>query len=186
VNDYSLALFIHILGVITFFGGMVILQRAGDRLRAAETVGELRLWLSLLRQVRGMFGSGAFLLLASGLYMTNDAWTFTTSWVLVAIVTLVAMVALGSLVVGRSLARIGAGTGGVAGESIPNDVKHWVHSPRVWSVAAANNGAAIGLIWLMTNKPGWTASIAIVVVLAAAGGLIGTVLSRREVVSPRA
>jgi hypothetical protein len=45
--------------------------------------------------------------------------------------------------------------------------------------ATALNGMGIGVVWLMTIKPGWTQSILVVTILTVLGGLIGAVMVRR-------
>jgi hypothetical protein len=180
MTAYEVALFIHILGAITLFGALTILQRGGGQLRQAATVDHLRLWLSLLRATRQMFPVAAVFLFASGLFMTNEVWSFTTPWVLVAIVALSAMVVLGATVVGRGLARIGTAAMGAEEGPVPHDLKRMVRAPATWMVSSANNGAGIGVVWLMTTKPDWAGSISIVVGLSILGAIIGNLVTRRS------
>ncbi len=56
---YTVALFIHFLGLIALFAGFAIYQRAGMRLRNANALVEARIWLDLLMTTRGMFMGGA-------------------------------------------------------------------------------------------------------------------------------
>ncbi len=55
VTGYNVGLFFHLLGVVTLFGGVTIIQLGGARLRAAATIEEVRLWLGLLRMTGAMF-----------------------------------------------------------------------------------------------------------------------------------
>lgn len=84
MNLCGIALFLHIIGLIALFSGLVILQRGGVRLRTAATWEEARVWLQLLRPVGGMFLAGSIFLLATGLYMARIGWTFRAPWVVVA------------------------------------------------------------------------------------------------------
>ena len=59
MNLYAIALFVHMIGLIALFGGLVIVQDGGSRLRAATTWKEARTWLELLRPVRNSSSPGA-------------------------------------------------------------------------------------------------------------------------------
>ena len=174
---FSIMLFIHILGVVSLFGGIIVLQQAGARLRTATTWPEARPWLSMLRSTRGMFGSGSGMLLVTGLYMTHAQWTFATPWVSVAIATVLLLMIAGPLVTGPAFARIGRAGAGQDGPIAPA-VRAQIASPALWGPATAMNGAAVAMVWLMTNKPGWTGSITIAVTLAVLGGVLGVLASR--------
>jgi hypothetical protein len=117
VTAQGVALFIHLLGVITLFIAIGLLQRGGARLRASSTVEEMRLWLGLVQTTRRMFPAALLLILLSGLYMTDQSWTFDTPWIIVAIVSVVIMGALGGAVVGRGFAAIGRATSGTGSAS---------------------------------------------------------------------
>ena len=69
----SIALFVHLLGLITLFSGFAVAQRGGAQLRRARTVEQVGLWIGLLQQAPAMFTAGAIMLLVSGLYMVRPA-----------------------------------------------------------------------------------------------------------------
>jgi hypothetical protein len=178
VTAQSVALFIHLLGVITLFIAIGLLQRGGARLRASTTAEEMRTWLSLVQTTRRMFPAAFILILLSGLYMADQSWSFDTPWIVVAIVSVVVMGALGGGVVGRGFAAIGR-TITESGTASP-DVARTVSNPALWIAATALNGIALGVLWLMAIKPGWTHSIVAVVVGGAIGGAVGSALARRD------
>ncbi len=179
MRAYDVALFIHLLGVITLFLAMGLLQRGGARIRQAETLEHLRLWLGLVQTTRGMFPAAVVMLLATGLYMTADVWTFETPWVVTAIVGLLGIAILGALLVGRRFARIGRAAGTAGEGPVPPELARAIEDATPWVALSANNGAAIGILWLMATKPSWTGSIAVVVVLALVGALVGFASVRR-------
>ena len=176
---YGLALFIHILGVITLFSAFVLVQRVGIQLRAAETVDDVRLWMRILMPVKNMFASASILLLLTGLFMTWRAWTWETPWVVVGIATVVALMGLGNTLAGPSLRKIGMTAGKAQPGPIPQELRAALHEPKLWIVMNGNNAAALGAIWIMTNKPGLLASIAIVVGLWIGGAAIGSALAKK-------
>lgn len=171
MNLYTVLLFVHMIGLTSLFGGVVLIQRSGIRLRRAATWEEARTWLALLRDVRGMFAGGSGMLLVTGLWMTHLQWTFATPWVVVPAVLLVLFAVAGSGV-GRAFARLEEGAARRTG-AIEGHERAIVSSPALWSLIFAMNFGALGIVWLMTTKPGWAVSIGVPLALTALGALVG-------------
>lgn len=133
-------------------------------------VDEMRLWLGLAQTTRSMFLSALLFILGSGLFMADRSWTFDTPWIVVAIVATVVIGILGVAVVGRGFGAMGRAASSSAG-SVSAELGRIVRRPTLWVTAAALNGMALGVLWLMVNKPGWTQSIAVVAALGLVGGI---------------
>jgi hypothetical protein len=179
MSSHGVAMFVHLLGVITLFGGIGLQQRGGTRLREATTVGEVRLWLGLLRPTGRMLPAAVVILLASGLYLTAQEWTLATPWIATAAVTVLAMVAVGAAVLGRRFRAIGIAAADAAEGPVPPEVAGLLRAPGVWAALSGVNGAALGVLWLMTNKPVWATSVGVVVVATVIGAAVGAILARR-------
>jgi len=179
MSSHGVAMFVHLLGVITLFGGIGLQQRGGARLRAATTVQEVRLWLGLLRPTGRALPSAVVILLASGLYLTAQDWRLATPWIATATVTVVAMMAVGAGVLGRRFRAIGTASAAAADGPVPPEVAGALRAPGVWVALSGMNGAALGVLWLMTNKPGWAASVGVVIGATAIGAAVGAALARR-------
>jgi hypothetical protein len=177
VTGRSVALFIHLLGVVTLFIAMGILQRGGAGVRSSSTVQEMRLWLGLVQMTRQMFPTAFVIILGSGLYMANEYWSFDTPWIVVAIISIVVMAVVGGTVVGRGLAEIGRAL--TSEGPVSPELAHLAGRPAPWVAASALNGIAIGVIWLMVNKPGWIQSTGVVIILAVVAAIIGAAVIRR-------
>jgi len=177
MNREGIILFIHILGVVALFGGLVLIQNTGRRLRSARTWSEARTWLSLLRQVPAMFIGGGVMLLATGLELAREQWGFTTPWVVVAVITVLSAALYGLVGLRPALVRLAAMSNEREG-TIPAEMRVTFTAPSLWSPVFAMNGAVLGVLWLMTNKPDWTISIGVPLVLAVVGAVIGRALHR--------
>jgi len=176
--ERNVALFIHLMGVITLFVAMGIVQRGGARIRAASTVGEMRLWLSLVESTNRMFPAGTLLILVSGLYLAARFWSFRVPWVSVAMASIVVMAVVGGTVIGRGLRRVaGAATGS---GPVSEDLARIARRPAPWIAVTALNGMALGVVWIMVRKSGWAESIAVVSLLTALGGVAGIAMTRRR------
>ena len=169
MNERSVALFIHLLGVVSLFIAIGMVQRLGTKIRSTSSVEELRLWLGLVRTTAPMFPVAALVILASGLYMAARSFSFETPWIVVAIGAVVVMMILGGTLLRRGMAAMGKEAGS-AGSFTP-ELARAVANPTPWGVLGLNSGMSMGLLWIMVNKPGWAQSIGVVVVL----GVIGAV-----------
>src|SRR5688500_7505984 len=101
VIAYELALFTHLLGVVTLFAAIALVETAGARLRRAGNVQHVRLWVDLTRTAAPLFPVALLTVLGTGLFMAADSWTFTAPWVVVAIAGLIVMGGIGGSVQGR-------------------------------------------------------------------------------------
>jgi predicted integral membrane protein DUF2269 len=176
---YGVTMFVHVLGVIALFGGFAMQQRAGARLRAAGRYDEARPWSAVLDLTRPMVPSGAIMLLATGAVLAARLAPGAPPpvWVPVAAVTVLAVGLLGWLVVNRRIAAI-AGAVRDGDGALPADARRRIASASLWSALAASNGAALGTLWLMTNKPGVVESALAVLLPAAIGAAVGVRLAR--------
>lgn len=171
MNERSIALFLHLLGVVTLFIAIGLVQRVGAKVRASTSVEELRLWLSLAQTTRSMFPASFLFIVATGLFMTARSFSFETPWIAVGIASVVVALILGGAVVGRGMAAIGKSA--ASASSITPELARAIRNPAVWVALGVNNGVAIGLLWIMVDKPGWAQSIGVVIVLALVGAAAG-------------
>jgi hypothetical protein len=181
MSSHEVAMFVHLLGVITLFGGIGLQQRGGTRLRQATTVGEVRLWLALMRPTGRMLPAAVLILLASGLHLTAEEWTPATSWIATAAVTVLAMAAVGAGMLGRRFRAVGIASADTTEGPVPLQVAGLLRAAGVWAALSGMNGAALGVLWLMTNKPGWATSAGVVVGATVIGAGVGAILDRNEV-----
>jgi hypothetical protein len=179
VTGRSVGLFFHLLGVVTLFVAIGVVQLGRARIRAASTVEELQQWLGLVRTARPMFPVAFGLILLSGLFMAGTMWNFKAPWIVVALVSVPIMGGLGGGVVGQGIVAIGRAAEGSRGP-IPPELRRVIDRPATWIAATALPGMATGVIWLMVAKPGWVQSTAVIATLGLAGAAAGVALVRRS------
>jgi hypothetical protein len=175
---YELAKIVHFMGLIALFGFFMINLRFGMQLRAATQLSDVRTWLGVLQRTRGMLHGGSGLLLVSGIVMVALRWRGPIPFVTVGLLTLLSIWVL-SVVGGRHLRSIDATIPNGDG-SIPDGLRAIILAPRPWAVTAAMNGAAAGVLFVMTWKPGWVGAAATVLLTSAAGAMIGNASIRRQ------
>jgi hypothetical protein len=175
---YELAKIVHFMGLIALFGFFMINLRAGTQLRAATQLADVRTWLGLLQGSRRMLHGGSGLLLISGIVMIAIRWRGPFPFATVGMFTLLLIWSL-SVVGGRHLRTIRAAIPSGNG-SIPDGLRGIILAPWPWAVMAAINGAAAGVLFIMTWKPGWVGAAATVLLTSAAGAVIGNASVRRQ------
>jgi hypothetical protein len=80
VSTYQTVLFIHLLALFIGIGAGSILVVCLFRLAAATTVSEAAPWGSVAGKTGRVFPIAIVGLFGSGAYLTSDAWTWTTGW----------------------------------------------------------------------------------------------------------
>ncbi|MCE3274897.1 MAG: hypothetical protein K0R13_752 [Propionibacteriaceae bacterium] len=63
---------------------------------------------------------------------------------------------------------------------IPRRLSEFIAAPAVWVSVAAPDAGALGILWTMAIKPGWTGSIDAVAGMAMLGAIAGYTLSSRR------
>src|SRR6185503_18187168 len=100
---YALALFAHVVGVLSLFIGMGLQWTVIIGFRRAQTMAQLRLWSILLRPVAMLGPLPAILIVLAGGYMMFTAWGIGTPWIVVSIGAMLLMGALGMGITVRKL-----------------------------------------------------------------------------------
>jgi hypothetical protein len=176
---YDVALFVHMLGLVVLAGAFAISLRAGARARSARDAEAVRTWLGLIGSTGGMFPTGLGLLLLSGAAMTLDRWTPVPPWIGIGLAGVLVVGAVGGAVVGRRLRALTAAANEPDVDASPERLLRLVHDGLPWTVMTALNGAVLGIVWVMSTKPGWLGGLAAVAAGSAFGVTLGRVVARR-------
>lgn len=176
---YALALFAHLVGVLSLFIGMGLQWTVLIGFRRARSVSQMRLWSSLLRPVAMLGPLSAVLILLAGGYMMFTAWGIGTPWIVVSIGAMLLMAALGMGITVRKLRvvqRTAMGAG--VSDEISSELRHHIYDPMLWISAHLASGISLGIVFLMTTKPGWLVSLLVMAVTLALGAIIGVTTAK--------
>jgi hypothetical protein len=166
---YSLALFIHVLAVSGLFVGIGLELFQITVLRRAQTVGQVQ-QLDLAESVlKVLMPVATIFILASGLFMIIKGWSWSAHWAEVAFVSLVIAAGIGNAVLGRTSERIGKAAHQAPPGALPASLRAQIMDPMYYTAAWLLAALAIGILYLMTNKPGTLESIAVMVLAAIVG-----------------
>jgi hypothetical protein len=189
VTLFGVVLFLHITVALIAFGMAGVMHTALNVVGRGRSVAELRPWASVMHRIEPLFPVMALLLLVLGSWLvhlgrhTDDAFSFSTGWILTAIITLVAIEAAG----GAVLAPHGKKLTGLIHEApdgaVSDEIVAAARRPLFWDLAHLTTFGFVGVVFLMAAKP----SAAWAPVFPIAGAVLGVVLSRIQLAAlPRA
>jgi hypothetical protein len=165
MSAYSIALFLHLVGVLGLFAGIGLEQTGLRQLRTAPSLAQVREWMTLLRGLRRLDAPAGLILLASGVYMATHG-AGRHAWVAAGIVGMVLMAVLGA-VVGRprilAIARALPATDG----PVSSTLRRLIEDPVLRASATTRAALGLGVVFVMVVKPE-AAGVAIVFAVALA------------------
>ena len=170
MNMYLIALYLHITGALAMFAGLGIEGIVFKNLKNASSPQQAIPWLASMRILRITFGYAAVALLLTGTYLVILSWGWN-SWVLTGLVLLVALSGYGSTK-GKKIAMSIASLLNSKDQSIPSEVKKIIADPLLMTTYKLKITIALGIIFMMTTKPGWVGSILVVAASIAIGFLL--------------
>jgi hypothetical protein len=174
---YQFVLFLHIVALAIGLAAGGILLVCLIQLRAARTLEQAAPFGAVAGKVEKAFPVAILGLFVTGAYMTSDVWTWSTPWIDVGIAGLAVLGLQGPLVGGRQAHQLKQALMANGPGPLSDNAMRMARHPRLWWAELANLGVVFGVIWNMTHKSGWTASIVALVVGYAAGALLSFPIS---------
>jgi hypothetical protein len=178
MDAYHVVLYIHFLSLLVGFSAGMIETVCLFRLRAATTLEAAAPWGQLAGEIEKAFPVAILGLFGSGAYMTSDVWTWSTPWIVLPIIGLAVLSVQGPLVAGRrghavKAALIANGPGPLGPEA-----RRMTRDRALWAAGFTNEFLVLGVIWVMTEKPGWGGAIAALAIAYAVGLAVAARLTR--------
>src|SRR5580692_7834508 len=168
---YAFALFIHILGSLLLCTAFTAEGIGLLQLRRATTDSAVRQWDGVLGLGRVFGPASVVTILASGLYMMISSWGWVPwiavglfSWVLIAVLG-----AVNGIRLSLTIRHLPAGAAPGASLQSASFVISWVTRLSI----------AVGIVFLMTNKPDLLAALLSVMITAVVGVAAGIAMTRR-------
>lgn len=98
VSSFTIALFVHLLGVLAFAAGIAVAAAAFELARRRDDAAEIALVLKLARAGAALVGPGSLLVLGGGLWLVDaSAADFGSRWLDTALALFVVAFVLGGL-----------------------------------------------------------------------------------------
>ncbi len=177
MNSYSIALFFHIVGALGFFIALGLEWVSLRQMRNAATSEQVREWMQVTGSTRKIGMISMLVILIAGFYMMAVAWGLVP-WILVALGALILSIILAMALTSPRMAAIGQALTKERG-STSSALHHLINHPLLWISIQTRVAVALGIVFLMTVKPGLSGSlltIGIAIILGLASAL--PILSR--------
>ncbi len=171
MSNYSIVLFLHIVGALGFFVVLGLEWIGLWQLRSAILPEEVRVWMGIFKSTNPLGFVSMLTTVITGLYMMLTVWR-GVAWILVVLGSLVLEIVLFVVLTGPRMAAIGQT---LAAEKRP--VSQTFHSlanhPLLWISVQTRVAIVLGIVFLKIAKPGLggsllTIGVAIVLGLASA------------------
>ena len=151
----SILLFLHVAGAMGVFVALGMEALALNQLRRASNGAAVRDALSALGANQRVMGPSGLLLVLSGLYLATAYWRWQGAWMGLGFLGMISIGAIGGIMTGRTVGRLRKEVEGA--RAITSSV---TGSPVLWASFAIRAALLIGVLFLMTVKPGPLGSLA--------------------------
>jgi hypothetical protein len=178
MNFYSIALFAHIVGALGFFVALGVEWMSVRQLWHAATAEQVSGWMHIAIGVRRLGMASMLTLLASGFFMMaiaqiGGAWVIVAFWSLILLAILAVTLSFRRM---RAITRAMTAQIGAVSLSLHPLLRH----PLLWVAIQTRVAIALGIVFLMTVKPGWSGSLLTIGVAAVLGLVSALPLVNRE------
>ena len=172
MNNYTIALFLHVLGALGFFIVLGVEWIGLSKLRSAILAEKAHTILEILKSTDRLGFASMLTIVVTGFYMLLTVW----GWVAWILVVLVALVLDTVLFVALTRPRMVAIEQALAGEkgSVSQTFYSLVNHPILWISVQTRGAIVLGIILLKFTKPDLSGSlltIGVAIVLGLASAL---------------
>ena len=178
MDTYHVILYIHLLSLFLGIGAGAVLLTCLFQLRAARTVEAAVPWGIVSGKVAKLFPVAILGLFGTGAYMTSHFWTWSTPWIDVGIAALVLLGVQGGGIAEHTAKKLQAAMMANGPGPLGPEARRMTLHPGLWVVELSNLCVVFGVVWNMTEKPGWGGSIAAIVVGYAVGAGLALLFRR--------
>lgn len=182
MNQYHVALFIHLLALLAAFGASTIVHVSMSKLRSARNGGEALQWLGLAHAFARVFPIALAALVGTGVWMVHGRWPWSAGFVEAGIAGVVFLALSGGVVEGGRARKLAGALAARPGEPLGH-AEALYRDPVWWSTSFANTCVAIAVVLVMVMQPSTAASFAALVVALVVGCAGGVAASRSPVTS---
>jgi hypothetical protein len=149
---YSFALFLHIVGALGLFIALGMEWTSLWYLRRAITAEQANPWLQVFGLLRRIYPISWAAILLPGFYMTATV-RGGGAWIGITFAAIVLLLLLGMAISGRRMAAIRPALATESGR-LSLDLRQRLGDPLLWASIQTRMTIALGIVFLMTVKPG--------------------------------
>jgi hypothetical protein len=170
MNAYSIALFLHIAGVMGISVALGLEWTGLWQIQHAVLPDQVRGWMGILKDVRRVGFASMLTAVLTGIYMMLTVWG-GVAWAIVSLGALVLVIALSQVLTAPRMTAIGRA---LMTASVPQIFQTLASQPLLWVSIQTRIAITLGIVLLKTAKPDWSGSlltIGVAIVLGIASAL---------------
>ena len=175
VTGYSIALYLHLLFLLVSAAAAGLAGFGALQLRHPARPADVARWGMFIDRIVPVFPLTSLGLLASGAYMTQHSWSWSTPWIDAGIAGLAVIMALCGGVEGRHGRSL---KHEVIANGLSSRAREMLLNPVPWVAKGMTITLMLAVVFVMTTKPGAAVSASALVVAAAVGALTGPLFVR--------
>lgn len=179
------SLVLHVLAATAMVGGGIVQVMAGVHVRSATTGRDLVQWAGFTRTGGFVILGAAVVSLLTGGHLAGAVWGdaggFELPFITLGMLGLLLLAPIGPMLGGARLRRMVEAAGSAGDGALGTDLRERARASALWGPVHSLPGVAVGLVWLMTAKPGWGLGVVGLLVTFAAGWVAGAWAARRPV-----
>jgi Predicted integral membrane protein (DUF2269) len=175
---YNTVLYVHFLAVVGAFLGMGVMLNSIIQLRSATVVNEALRCSALAGKAARFMPVATLLLLATGAYMTQDRWSWSTPWVFLSVIGLLVTTFVGAGVLGSRERALHVALERAAGSGIDANLAAQLRAPVLLTGSGFNAGLVCAVMFVMVGKPELLGGVSALVIGALAGASVFAIASR--------
>ena len=175
---YSIALFLHIVGVLGLFVALGLEWTGLRQIRSAMIPEQVRAWMGVLKSVRKVGFASMLTTVITGIYMMLTEWG-GAAWIIVTMGSLVLVIALSLALTGPRMTAVGRALATEKG-ALSKTFHSLANHPLLWISIQTRVAIALGIVFLKTAKPDLGGSLLTIGVAIILGLATALPLPRRE------
>jgi len=185
----NVVLFLHIFIALAAFGCATLVHVWQGVSKGATSTATLKAWSPVMHRIEPLFPILALILFGLGAWLiglSDGEFSWGDGWVIASIVGLFAMEAAGGAVLAPGGKKLHAAIMSAPDGPVDASLRALVLDRAVWAVGVFETATALGIVYLMTNKPSGLASALIVAACALVGAAIGAAAAGEPASAPLA
>ncbi len=167
MNIYSITLFLHIVGALGFFSALALEFTVLRQIRHATLSDQARTWMRILAGTRKLVEISSLTALVSGIYMAVTAWHHV-AWTGVALVSVVLLILLSAILTRPRTTALEKALAEEEG-TLSQTFRELANHRQMELSLKTRVTTALGIVFLMTVKPGLEGSLLTMAIAIATG-----------------
>ncbi len=176
MNGYSIALFLHIAGVLGFSVALGLEWTGLREIKSATLPVQVRGWMGILKGVRRVGFASMLTTVLTGIYMMLTGWG-GVAWAIVSLGALVLVIALSQVLTAPRMAAIGRA---LMTASPSQTFSSLASDPLLWVSIQTRIAITLGIVFLKVVKPDWSGALLTIGVALVLGIASALTASRHE------